>query len=240
MNSAGALKPIGLAIKDFYSGDLSAEVKVYRDDGLVSPLAISAYFRGATDFQIDKVLLDQCRGRVLDIGAGAGIHSLYLQKLGFSIQAMDISPEACKVMKQRGLIDVICASFSDIKSGSYDTLLILGRGIAMVGTLDGLDKFLNDAQRSVNPGGQILLNSLDVSKVGNPRDIAYYEANRRAGRYLGEYRYYMEYKGERSPIMSFLHVDPATLASHAAQAGWSFENLLQEKDGNYAARLVKL
>jgi len=239
MNSAEAMKPIGLAIKDFYSGDLSAEIKIYRDDGMVSSLAISAFFRGATDFQIDKVLLDHCRGRVLDVGAGAGIHSLYLQKKGFNIQAIDISPEACKVMKQRGLKDIICTGFVELKTGPFDTILILGRGITMVGTLDGLDYFLNNAHRLVNPGGQILLNSLDVSKAGDPRDIAYYEANKRVGRYIGEFRHYMEYNGKRSPAMSLLHVDPAALASSAAKTGWSFENLLQEKDGNYAARLGK-
>jgi 2-polyprenyl-3-methyl-5-hydroxy-6-metoxy-1,4-benzoquinol methylase len=239
MLSAKAMKPIGLAIKDFYSGDLSAEIKIYRDDGMVSSLAVSAFFRGATDFQIDKVLIDRCRGRVLDVGAGAGIHSLYLQQKGFIVQAMDVSPEACQVMKKRGLKEVICSSFIDLKSEPFDTLLLLGRSITMVGTLHGLDFFLNRARRFVNPGGQILLNSLDVSKSVDPRDITYYEANMQAGRYIGEFRHYMEYNAQRSPGMSLLHVDPGTLAVHAAGAGWTFENLLEEKDGNYAARLGK-
>jgi SAM-dependent methyltransferase len=240
MNNAEAMKPTGLAIKDFYAGDVSAEVKIYRDDGVVSNLAISAYFRGAIDFQIDKILLDRCRGRVLDVGAGAGIHSLYLQKMGFDVQALDVSPEACRVMKQRGLKNVICANFPDFRSDPFDTLLFLGRSITMAGTLDGLDESLSDARRLVNPGGQILLNSLDVSKSENSRDIAYYKANKQAGRNIGEIRLFMEYKGIKTSEISYLHVDPVTLASCAAKAGWSYENLLEEKDGNYAARLAKV
>jgi SAM-dependent methyltransferase len=240
MNSAEALKPIGLAIKDFYSGDLSAEVKVYRDDGLVSPLAISAYFRGATDFQIDKVLLDHCRGRVLDIGAGAGIHSLYLQEKGFSVCGLDVSPEACQVMRKRGIKEVQCLNFGDLRTGVYDTLLVLGRSICIVETLAGLDKFLVDARNLLNEGGQVLLNSLDVRKTRDAQNLAYQEANRKAGRYFGEMRLHMEYRGTVGPVSGLIHIDPDTLARHAAQAGWSFETLLQEKDGNYAARLVKI
>jgi 2-polyprenyl-3-methyl-5-hydroxy-6-metoxy-1,4-benzoquinol methylase len=239
MNSAEAMKPIGLAIKDYYSGDLSAEVKTCRDDGIVGSMSINVFFRNAMDFQLDKIMLDHCRGRVLDVGAGAGIHSLYLQEKGFSVYAVDISPEACQVMLARGVKEVQCVSFADLKKGSYDTLLITGRSISMVETIAGLDDFLLDARKLVNPGGQILLNSLDVRKMHDRQNLAYQESNRKAGRYIGEMWLYREYKGVIGPMSGLLHVDPDTLAKHAAGAGWSFENLLQEKDGNYAARLAK-
>ena len=239
MNTAESMKPIGLAIKDFYAGDLSAEVKIYRDDGFVNSMSISVFFRNATDFQLDKLMLDHCRGRVLDVGAGAGIHSLYLQEKGFSVCAMDVSEEACQIMRKRGVKEVLCVSFADLKTGSYDTLLVLGRSISMVETLAGLDDFLLDARKLVNPGGQILLNSLDVNKTFDRQNLAYYEANKKAGKYIGEMRLHREYKEIVGPMSGLLHVDPRTLASHAAGAGWTFENLLEEKDGNYAARLVK-
>lgn len=239
MITAEAMKPHGMALRDFYAGYTSAEVKIYRDDGVISSLAVSAFFRGARDFQIDKILLDACRGRVLDVGAGAGIHSLYLQEKGFSVCAMDVSEEACKIMKQRGVKEVQCASFKDFKAEPFDTLLILGRSISMVETIAGLDDFLRDAHRLVKPGGQILLNSLDVSKTTDPKDLAYHEVNRRAGRYIGEIRLHMEYKYIKGPATGMLHVDAATLSQHAAGVGWLCEILLQEKDGNYAARLTK-
>ncbi|OGN99680.1 MAG: hypothetical protein A2Y90_06635 [Chloroflexi bacterium RBG_13_52_12] len=238
MINAAAMKPFGAAIKDFYAGDNTAEVKIYRDDGIVSVMAISAFFRSATDFQLDRVLLDNCRGRVLDVGAGAGIHSQYLQSKGFSVCAMDVSPEACEVMRKRGVKEVRCASFTDFIAEPFDTLLILGRSICMVETLAGLDDFLRDAHRLVESGGQILLNSLDVSKTTNPENLAYHEANRRAGRYIGEIRLHMEYKGIKGPVTGLLHVDANTLTEHAAKVGWLSEVLLQEKDGNYAIMLT--
>ncbi len=239
MITAEAMRPLGKAIQDFYQGDRGAEVEIHRDDGTVSILAISAFFRGAVDFQLDKIALDNCRGRILDVGAGAGIHSLYLQNKGFSVCALDISAEASKVMKQRGIKEVACVSFADFKSEPFDTLLILGRSICMVETLDGLSAFLKDAHRLVKSGGQILLNSLDVSKTGDPQNQAYHEANRRAGRYIGEIRVYMEYKGLHGPPMGMLQVDADTLAACAAKAGWNCKILIREKDGNYLARLTK-
>ncbi len=99
----------------------------------------------------------------MDVGAGVGIHSLYLQDKGFDVCAMDVSPEACEVMKKRGVKNVHCCSFMDLEAGTFDTLLILGRSICIVETLDGLNDFLKRSCRMVKPGSQIILNSVDVT-----------------------------------------------------------------------------
>jgi len=239
MIDAEAMKPFGLAIADYFGGDTRAAVKIFRDDSEISDLAIGSFFRGPTAIPLDAIALDNCRGRVLDVGAGAGIHSLYLQNKGFSVCAMDVSPEACEVMRKRGVKEVYCASFADFKAKPFDTLLILGRSVGMVENLAGLDSFLKDARKLVKRGGQILLNSLDVSKTTNPQHLVYHKANRRAGRYIGEIKIRLEYKGIKGPVTGFLHVDAATLAEHAAKAGWPCEILVQEKDGNYLARLTR-
>jgi 2-polyprenyl-3-methyl-5-hydroxy-6-metoxy-1,4-benzoquinol methylase len=239
MITAAAMKPLGLAIKDFYAGDVAAEVQMHRDDGVVSVMAISAFFRGPLDFQVDKLLLERCSGTVLDIGAGAGIHSLYLQEKGLDVTALDVSPEACKVMQHRGVNNVVCSSIANFTGGPFDTLLILGRSIGFVETLEGLAGFLRDIHRLVKPGGRILLNSLDVSQTRDTQNLSYQDANRRAGKYIGEIKLYMEYRGVTGPELVLLHVDPVTLASHAAGAGWACRVLLQEKDGHYAAVLER-
>jgi SAM-dependent methyltransferase len=239
MITAEGMKPFGLAVRDFYAGDVSSEVVFRRDDGVVSTLAVSAFFRGPLDFQVDKVLLDRCAGKVLDVGAGSGIHSLYLQSKGFTVYALDVSPEACHVMKRRGVKNIICSNVSDLPSGAFDTILILGRSICMVETLSGLDSFLAYARNLVNPSGQILLNSLDVACTKDPRDLAYHELNRKAGRYIGEIRVSLEYKDLVGPKIGMLHVDPVELARYAAKTGWVCDVLLKEKDGHYAARLGK-
>lgn len=239
MITAEAIKPAGMAMKDFYAGDVNAEVIMHRDDGVISTMAMSALFRGPIDFQEDKVLIDQCSGKILDVGAGAGIHSLYLQKKGFTLYALDVSPEACQVMKRRGVKNVICSDVTDLRSGSFDTMLLLGRSISMVENIRGLERFLRHSRNLMNSGGQILLNSLIVAGSSDPKNIAYHEANIKAGRYIGEIRVHMEYKKYIGPETGMLHVDPVELTWCAAETGWKCDVLLKEESGHYAARLVK-
>lgn len=233
------MKPFGMALMDYYQGDKEAAVSIYREDGEGGPLAISSFFRSPTAIPIDKVALDNCRGRVLDVGAGVGIHSLYLQEKGFSVCAMDISLEACEVMKKQGVKEVHCANFADFTAEPFDTLLILGRSVGMVETLKGLDTFLRDTRNLVKPGGQIILNSLDVTQTTDPLHLAYHKTVRKAGRYVGEIKMRLEYKGQKAPVTGYLHVDAATLAEHAKKAGWSCDILVQEDYGHYLARLTK-
>lgn len=234
-----AMKPHGLALLDYYKGDLSVTLAVYRDDGYRSEIPINIFYRESTDINVDKIALENCFGRVLDVGAGTGLHSLHLQNQGLPVCAIDISPEACEVMHAQGLNEVHCTDILDYRNGLFDTMLILGRSIGMVENMAGLDYFLKDIHRLVKSDGQILLDSADVTCTSNPVHLAYHETNRRAGRYIGETRLQFEYKGLKGPICGWLHVDSETLANHAAKAGWSCEILLQDEDGNYLAKLRK-
>jgi SAM-dependent methyltransferase len=239
MIQAESMKPLGLAIKDYYAGDTTATIKVIRDDSKKEDLAIAVFFRSPIEIPLDKVALDNCRGRILDVGAGTGIHSLYLQNKGFSVCAMDVSPEACEVMRKKGVKEVQCASFADFTDEPFDTLLILGRSIGMVEDLAGLGDFLKRAKKLVKSKGQILLNSYDVSRTDNPQHLAYHQDNRQAGRYIGEIQMQLEYKDVKAPFTGFIHFDAATLAGHAEKAGWSCQIIVQENDGNYLAKLTK-
>lgn len=234
-----AMKPFGLALLDFYNGDAEATVITCRSDGSVNEIPISVFYRESTDMDIDRMALNNCHGRVLDIGAGTGLHSLYMRNQGLSVCAIDISPEACEIMINRGLNEVYCVDISDFNAEAFDTLLMLGRSIGMVEDIAGLDYFLKDIHRLVKPDGQILLNSLDVRCTTNPLHLAYHEANRRTGRYVGEIRMHFEYKGLKGPIHGWLYVDSETLANHSSKAGWFCEIILQEEDGNYLAKLTK-
>ena len=234
-----AMKPYGLALLDFYNGDTEATILIFRDDGWTDEIPISVFYRESTDMSIDRFALNNCHGRVLDVGAGTGLHSLHLQNQGLSVCAIDISPEACQIMRKRGLNDVYCVDISDFKADPFDTLLILGRSIGMVEDITGLDYFLKDIHRLVKSDGQILLNSLDVTCTTNPVHLAYHESNRRASRYIGEIRMHFEYKGLKGSIHGWLHVDSETLADHSSKAGWLCEILSHEEDGNYLAKLTK-
>jgi len=234
------ITPFGKALLACYEGETEAVVVIRRDDGIEAPLPMKYFFRQEPEFsEIEKEVIAKCRGNVLDIGAGSGIHSLVLQSKGHKVTAIDICPEAVEVMKRHGLHDARVTSIFDFEGSGYDTLLLLGHGIGMMGDLAGLDTFLAFAKKLVYEKGQILLDSLDVTKTSDPGNLVYQQANLQDGHYVGEIRFQIEFRGMAGPFLSWLHIDPETLAMHANRAGWSCEVLQNYESGDYLARLVK-
>ncbi len=239
MINVEAMKPLGLALKDYVQGDEKATLNLYREDGEATALPISVFFRPVDVSPLEKVALDNCRGRVLDIGAGTGIHGLYLQNKGLTVCGLDILPEACEIMRDRGIKEVFCGSPYEYEGEPFDTLLLMGRSIGNVETLAGLDDFLKETRRMVKSGGQMILNSLDIRDTTVPLHLAYHDFVRRAGRYIGEVRIYLEYKGVKGPMTGLLHVDAATLEEYARKNRWSCDILYEGDEGNYLARLTR-
>lgn len=232
------MTPFGQSLVEYHRGNYDAKVLIRRDDGFTAPLPASYFFRQETDFSAsEKLALSLCKGQVLDIGAGSGIHSLFLQKKGFRVTSLDISPELVSLLAERGVENPVLADIFNYHGGPFDTLLMLGHGIGICGTLEGLDKFLILARNLVNPGGQIILDSTDASKSADPQNLAYHEANRKAGRYIGDVCFRMEFGEIIGPYFHWLHVDPSTLDEHAQKAGWSFEIIMRNEHGEYLARL---
>jgi SAM-dependent methyltransferase len=234
-----AMEPFGKALLAFFGGDPTTELNVRRDDGFVTALPMSYFFRAPNELTpIENTAIDGCVGRVLDVGAGSGLHGLILDKKGFRVTSIDIDPGAVDVMKRRGLVDVHCVDVFSFQDGPFDTLLMLGHGIGMVETIDGLDRFLDYVKGLTTDSGQILLDSLDVRVTDKASDLAYHEANRREGRYIGEIRMQFEFQGETGPYCGWLQVDAETLSAHAHSKGWTCEVVLQEASGNYLARIT--
>jgi SAM-dependent methyltransferase len=236
-----ANRPCGLALLDYWSGREDAVLTFRRDDGEVRRIPVEAFFRPSSAYAVDEKALEMCRGRVLDVGAGTGLHSLALQRRGLEVCAIDVLPEACEIMRRRGVEEVQCADFRSLAAANgFDTILILGRSLYMVETLDGLDRFLEGLRQHLLLEGQVLLSSLDVRCAASPMDLRYQERLTNSGRYFGELRMQFEYEDQTGPMFPCLYVDPETLAAHASAGGWSCEISCREGDGNYLARLSSL
>lgn len=234
-------KPHGLALLDYCNGATSASILVQADNGEEERVPIHVFFRDPSEFSaLEGAALDLCRGRVLDVGAGAGCHSLVLQDRKLSVCAIDVAPEAVEVMRKRGVIDARCADIFSFEAEPFDTLLLMMNGVGLVGNLFGLRRFLRKAHRLLKTEGQILLDSYDPGWTGDPGGCEAQDAPLRGGQSLGEMRFQLEYLGRKGPPLEWLFLDSRTLAEEAGKAGWSCEVIWQEEEGHYLARLTPL
>jgi len=228
--------PIGMAVLDYLDGktetNIIAACSVAEDD-IIPP---SYFFRTyAKTSELERLALHHVVGKVLDIGAGAGCHSLYLQEKGFDVTALDVSPGAVKAMERQGIKQAHHADVMQWQSGPYDTLLMLMNGIGLVETLNGLVKFLTHAKKLLKPGGQIILDSTDVLYVYQLPDGSV-KLNL-AANYYGEVTYQVTYKSASSKPFGWLYIDQWMLTQHTAREGFGTEILHTQDDEHYLARL---
>ena len=193
-------------------------------------MPIKTYFRTAEQMpELEWIALQHCRGRILDIGAGAGSHSLALQQLGQDVTALEISPLAAAVIKTRGVRKVLCKNFFALThTRRYDTLLLLMNGIGIAGNLIRLRAFLRQARALSRPGAALLFDSCDISYL--------YPKTPASPPYYGELIYQYEYRKQRSDPFPWLFIDRKTLKKIAAEEGWQTTILHEDDNDQYLAR----
>jgi len=229
----GMTDPLGQAIADYYFQRAPAKLWIHNTYGPKEEMPVAAYFRKYPDMpELEHTALQLCEGGILDIGAGAGSHALWLQQQGKDITALEIAAPACTVMKERGIQKIIQQDIFSYHEKKYNTLLLLMNGIGLTGTLSGLQKFLLHAATLLLPGGRLIFDSSDVAYVYeyNLPDLKHY---------YGEIAYRYEYKRIKSDWFNWLYVDRFTLSALAASEGWKYELVTEDEHGQYLAILRK-
>lgn len=232
------MKPYGNALMSYHKGDLSAFFEIKRDDGFRVKVPASVFFSDKDFPPLETRALDSCEGHILDIGAGAGRHSLELIRRGFSVTALDILPNLGQIMRDRGLKDVILSDIFTFSGTRFDTLLMLMNGIGMVGSLERLKKFLSHARDITTDDGQIICDSIDISLTSDPIHVAYRQHNIDKGRPMGQQSFIMTYDAESEPF-EWLHIDFPSLQKHCQKSDWEPRLILNEPDGHYLCSLKK-
>jgi SAM-dependent methyltransferase len=221
---------LGQAIFDYYRKLPAGKLWINNKYGPKEEMPIATYFRGEDDMpDIEWMALEQCRGKVLDIGAGAGSHALLLQQQGLNVTAIDISPLCVKTMQQRGVNKAIEADIFTYQA-KYDTLLLVMNGIGLAGTLTGLKDLLIHLKTLLNKGGQLLFDSSDIAYL--------YEGKLPQQGYYGEIQYQYEYKKLKTEWFNWLYIDEHTLQQIAIETGYSMEVLIEDEFGQYLVRLT--
>jgi len=194
-------------------------------------MPVDIFFRKEDEMpDIELEAMDLCEGRVLDVGGGAGSHSLILQERGFDVIALDISDTAVEIMKSRGLKQVVKADIYTYSGEKFDTLLFLMNGIGLTGTLEGFRRFLEHAKTLLNEDGQLLFDSSDISYL-------YEETKKPTDKYFGEVSYQYAYRGETGEWFNWLYIDPFTLKKIAKECGWECHLLFDTGEDQYLAEM---
>lgn len=231
--------PLGAAILDYHRGDADAMAVAHCLEANSYEMTGAYMFRSLGEYPISEmVCMDACTGHILDIGAGAGAHALWLMDRGYTVTALDTSPASVQVMQERGISAQVQDVMEFRPETRFDTLLLMMNGIGLTGTLEGLEQFFRHAKEHLlAPGGQLLFDSSDMRYL--------YEVPRRQGggyrlpmdRYYGELSYQIAYRGKRGRTFKWLYVDFDTMSMYAEQAGFEAECLVTDEYA-YAAKLI--
>lgn len=229
--------PMGRAISDYYHNGKAAKLKVLSSMFYEDEMPVATLFRSFEKMPIqEQKAIECCKGRVLDVGAGAGCHSLVLQERGHEVVAIDISELSVNTMKERGIDARKIDFFDDSFTESFDTLLFAMNGIGIVGKASNLENFFRSAKRLLAPGGQLLLDSSDIRYIfmddNGVMDIDL------AGGYYGEVDFTMRYKNIRGEQFDWLYIDFDTLSMYAEANGFECEKIIDGKHYDYLARIT--
>jgi SAM-dependent methyltransferase len=224
-------------MRAYHDGDAGATVVAY-DDYERDEIPVAYFFRGPDQFApYEQLALGLCHGRVLDVGAGSGCHSLVLQERGLPVTAIEILPEIVEILHARGVRDARVATWKDLAPEPYDTVLIMMNGIGLAGSLEALPDFLRTIARLLSEGGQVITDSTDVRVSMDPGAAGRLE--RRDGRYIGDLHFQLEYEGRKGAPFSQLYCDLETLTVTAAREGWRTDVVSPPDEfGHYLVRLT--
>lgn len=228
--------PMGAAILDYQTkgkaGKLSILSSMFEED----EMPVKHLFRNLKEMpMLEQKALRLAKGKVLDVGAGAGCHALALQAQSIAVKAIDISPLSCEAMELRGVMDAECINLFDehLETG-FDTILLLMNGTGIAGKIENLPALFNRLKALLNKGGQILIDSSDIKYIYENEDGSF-DINLNAA-YYGEVDYQMVYKDVKGDSFDWLYVDFPLLKSIAESCGLHGELIAEGEHYDYLAR----
>ena len=229
---------MGQAIWDFYHHQDAENLLTETSISEIDELPVDYLFRDFAEMNlIEQKALELSSGKILDIGAGAGSHSLYLQnKKQLNVTAIDISPKAIDICRLRGVENAICENILNYSGEIFDTILMLMNGTGIFESLDKIDQYLEKLYYLLSENGQILIDSTDI--------IYMYDCDEDGGvmvpasHYYGEVDYFVHYKLDTEKPIKWLYLDFETLSRAVCNNGFKIEKIVQEDD-SFLARLTK-
>jgi len=223
----------GNAIKAFYEENDRTDIVVHSPDFEDDIIPVEYLFRNFLQMpEIEQKALSLCQGKVLDVGCGAGSHSLYLQQeKNLQVKAIDTSEGAIEIARKRGIENATCEDFFKLKDETFDTILMLMNGIGIVGELKNLNHFFKHSKSLLNEGGKIIIDSSDL--------IYLFEGEIEENEvYYGELQFNISYKKQKADQFNWLYIDPNLLKKYAKANNFDCEILQEGENYEYLACLT--
>ncbi len=225
----------GNALLDYQQNNYTEDIITFSSLDEEDVLPLPYLFRSFNEMPIlEQKALKLCKGNILDIGAGAGSHSLWLQQQNKKVTVLDTSKGAIETCKLRGIKNTINESLYEHHK-KYDTLLLLMNGTGLAGTLANIGNFLTHLKNMLSTGGQILIDSSDIIYMFESDDDGGYWIP--DNNYYGEVTFTMKYKKEKTSEFPWLYIDYNTLQRAALANGLQCELIFEGEHYDYLARL---
>ena len=225
----------GQALLDYqngnYSEDLTTSTNISDEDDLPLPYLFRNY---AEMPKLEQKALKLSEGKILDVGCGSGSHSLWLQDKGLQVKAIDNSKGAIEVATKRGVVNAKLIPLLE-ETETFDTILLLMNGTGIFQELSAVSTYLNHLKSLLNPDGQILIDSSDISYMYEDEDGGMWLDLNQG--YPGELDYFLSYKGEKEAPMKWLYLDFETLKTACMTVGLKCEKVMDGEHFDYLARI---
>lgn len=242
MKILGTKDAYGHAMYDRYQGK-DVTVLIERDDGyLDTDATIDTYFedpRKASGHA--KQVLDRVKGRVLDIGCGAGRHALYLQEKGHDVLGIDVCPRAVKVCKERGLRKARVLSVDDVspKLGTFDSVIMFGNNFGLFGSPAKMKTILKKLDAATSDDARIYAECMDPYGTDFPPHLAYHKYNRKRGRMSGQLRIRVRYHNHASDWFDYLFASRKEIEGLLKGTAWEVVGHTPEEEPHFVVEMQK-
>ena len=214
-----------------------------RDDGYFDALSPKGYFSEFEDWnQVEQKAMDFVEGRVLDVGCGAGRHALYLQKRGFDVLGIDISPLVIKVCRLRGLrkAEVMSIEEVDFKPETFDTIIMMGNNFGLFGSFNKARRLLKKFYRMTSQNALIVADTRNPYKTDNPFHLEYHKFNKKRGRMGGQLRLRIRFRKYVGRWFDYLMVTRDEIKRILDRTGWKIKQFIDSDDAQYIAIIDKV
>lgn len=230
----------GMAFQDHYEGH-PEPLYLERDDGYADEQRMRTYFADYDDFMdSEKQGLLHVKGKVLDLGVGAGRVALYLQDKGHEVVGVDLSERALDVARRRGVKKLLKMSACDLRfpEASFDSAIACGNNFGICGNMSAVGGMMRALHRILRPGGIFLACSVQPTRTKNPAHTRYQRKNRAKGLPPGQVRLREKYKGMVGPWWSLLLVTPSEMRSLCNATGWKIVKIYRGDSDAYVLSRV--